>query len=70
MVPKQFFKISIFVVKICILIRDFLLIFENYSMRMLSICRNMSKRFYRTLRYEERIFAHAQPVVNVKSFYM
>ncbi len=32
-----FLKFKFFVVKICILIWDFLVIFENYSMRMLSI---------------------------------
>jgi hypothetical protein len=36
-VPRRFFQILIFIVEICILIRDFLVIFENYCMRMLSI---------------------------------
>ncbi len=51
--PKRFFKISI---SICILIWDFWVIFENYSMRMLSLRRNdlshtkhTRKRFHRTL---------------------
>ena len=30
-------KFLFFIVEICILIRDFCVIFENYSMRMLSI---------------------------------
>ncbi len=36
-VPRRFFQIWIFYRQICILIRDFWVIFENYSMRMLSI---------------------------------
>jgi hypothetical protein len=32
-----FLKIRFFIVEICILIRDFWVIIENYSMRMLSI---------------------------------
>ncbi len=35
-VPKRFFRIRFFIVEICILIWDFWLISENYSMRMLS----------------------------------
>ena len=36
-VPNGFSKFWFFIVKICILIRDFWVIFENYSMRVLSI---------------------------------
>ena len=35
-----FSKFLFFIVKICVLIRDFLVIFENYCMRMLSILGN------------------------------
>ncbi len=36
-VPRQFFNFFFFKGEICILIRDFWVIFENYRMRMLSI---------------------------------
>jgi hypothetical protein len=36
-VPRRFSKFWFFIVEICILIRDFWFIFENYFMRMLSI---------------------------------
>ncbi len=73
-----FSKFGFFVGEICILIRDFWVIFENYSMRMLSIRGN---DFYRMLSirgtdfiaswaYEERISAHAQPAVKCEHFYM
>ncbi len=64
-VPKRFFKILVFIVKICILIWDFWVIFENYSMRMLSIRGNDSIAY---LTYEEWNFVHAQPVVKCKQF--
>ncbi len=38
--PKRFSKFQFLLVKICILISDFWVIFENYSMRMLSISGN------------------------------
>ncbi len=51
-----FSKFQFFIVEICTLIRDFWVIFENYSMRMLSIRGNdflhtehTRKRFHRTL---------------------
>jgi hypothetical protein len=73
-----FSKFGFFIVEICILIRDFWVIFENYCMRMLSIRGN---DFYRMLSilgtdfiahwaYEERISAHAQPAVKCELFYM
>ncbi len=71
-VPRR----RLFIVKICILIWYFPVIFENYSMHMLSI---RILRFYRTLiirgnnfiahrANEERIFAYAQPAVKCEQF--
>ncbi len=58
-----FSKSRIFIVKICILICDFWVIFENYSMRMLSICGKIlshkertRKQFHRTLSIRETNF--------------
>ncbi len=70
----SFSKFWLFLVKICILIWYFWIIFENYSMCMLTW-----KLFYHTLSiwvndfiahwaYEERNFAHAQPAVNCEQF--
>ncbi len=66
-VPRRFFKIFIFIGEICILIRDFWVIFENYSMRMLSIRRTDFIAFWA---YEEQISAHAQPAVKCEHCYM
>jgi hypothetical protein len=52
---------------ICILIRDFWVIFENYSMRMLSI---RGTDFIACWAYEEQISAHSQPAVKCEHFYM
>jgi len=52
-----FSKFWFFIVEICILIRDFWVIFENYCMRMLSICGN---DFIAHWAYEKPIFVHAQ----------
>ncbi len=60
-----FSKFRFFVVEICILIGDFWVIFENHSMRMLSIRRN---DFIAHWAYEERIFAYAQPAVKCEQF--
>ncbi len=62
-----FSKFGFFIGEICILIRDFLVIFKNYSMRMLSICRN---NFIACWAYEEQISTHAQPAVKCEHFYM
>ncbi len=73
-----FSKFWFFIVEICILIRDFWVIFENDFMRMLSI---RGTDFYRMLgilgtdyiahwAYEERISAHAQPAVTCELFYI
>ncbi len=61
-VPKRFFKILIFFIgKICILIRDFWVIFEIYSMRMLSIRGN---DFIAHWAYEETISSHTEHTRN------
>ena len=62
-----FSKFGFFIGEICILIRDFWVIFENYSMRMLSIRGN---DFIAWWAYVERISAHAQPAVKCEHFYM
>ncbi len=62
-----FSKFGFFIGEICILIRDFWVIFENYSMRMLSI---RGKDFIACWAYEERISAHAQPAVKCEHFFM
>ncbi len=73
-----FSKFWFFIVEICILIRVFWVIFENYCMRMLSIRGN---DFYRMLSiletdfiahraYEEQISVHSQPAVKCELFYM
>ncbi len=60
-----FWKFRLFIVKICILIWYFWVFFENYSMRMLSIC---GTDFIAHWAYEERISAHAQPAVKCEQF--
>ncbi len=66
-VPRRFSKFKFFIVEIFFLIRYFWVIFENYSMHMLSIHK---KQFYRTLSirgkdfiahwaYAEGIFTYA-----------
>ncbi len=62
-----FSKFGFFIGEICILIRDFWVIFENYSMRMLSI---RGTDFIAWWVYEEQISAHAQPAVKCVHFYM
>ena len=62
-----FSKFWFFIGEICILIRDFWVIFENYSLRMLSI---RGTDFIACWAYEERISAHAQPAVKCEHFYM
>ncbi len=72
-VPRRFFKILIFIGEICILIRDFWVIFENYRMRM----QHMRKWFYRMLSirgtdfiahwaYWELISSHAEQCLKVE----
>ncbi len=63
----SFSKFGFFIGEICILIRDFWVIFENYSMRMLSMRGN---DFTACWAYEEQISAHAQPAVKCEHFYM
>ena len=60
-----FSKFWFFIGEIGILIRDFWVIFENYSMRMLSI---RGTDFIAHGAYEERISAHAQPAVKCEQF--
>jgi hypothetical protein len=60
-------KFWFFIGEICILIRDFWVVFENYSMHMLSIAGN---DFIVCWAYEERISAHAQPAVKCEHFDM
>ncbi len=73
-----FSKFGFFIFKICILSWDFLVIFENYSMRMLSICGN---DFIAHWAYEETISTYIEHTPNefsrmlsqrknVNSFYM
>ncbi len=62
-VPERFFKI--FFCQNFILIWDFWVIFENYSILRLSIRGN---DFIAHWAYEERFFAHAQPVVKCEQF--
>jgi hypothetical protein len=73
-----FSKFWIFIGEICILIRDFWVIFENYSM---VYAEHRRKRFYRMLSirgtdfiacwaFEERISTHAQPAVKCEYFYI
>ncbi len=77
-VPRGFSKFWFFIVKICILIRDFWDIFEIYCMRMLSIHGTdfiewvsiLGTDFIAHWAYEERISAHAQPAVKCELFYM
>ncbi len=57
---SRFFKISIFLVKICILIWYFWVIFENYSMHMLSIRGN---DFIAHWTYEEMISSHTEHTI-------
>ncbi len=75
---NSFSKFGFFIVEICILIWDFLVIFENYSMRMLSIRRN---DFIAHWAYVETISSHTEHTPNkfsrmlsqrknVNSFYM
>jgi len=56
-----FSKFRFFIVKICILIWDFWVIFENYSMRMLSIRGN---DFIAHWAYEETILSHTEHTRN------
>jgi hypothetical protein len=56
-----FSKFGFFIGKICILIRDFWVIFENYSMRMLSIRGN---DFIACWAYAEPISSHAEHTRN------
>ncbi len=63
---KGFSKFGFFIIKICILIRDFWVICENYSMRMLSIRGDFIAHwaYEETISshwaYAERIFGYAQ----------
>jgi hypothetical protein len=61
----DFWKFRLFIVKICILIWYFWVLFENYSMRMLSI---RGTDFIAHWAYKERISAHAQPAVKWEQF--
>ncbi len=56
-----FSKIQLFKVEICILIRDFWVILENYSMCMLSICGNDIIAHWA---YEETISSHTEHMLN------
>ncbi len=56
-----FSKFGFFICEICILIRDFWVIFENYSMRMLSIRGN---DFIACWAYAEPISSHAEHTSN------
>ncbi len=56
-----FSKFWFFIGEICILIRDFLVIFENYSMRMLSIRGN---DLFACWAYAEPISSHAEHTRN------
>ncbi len=56
-----FSKFGFFLVEICILIRDFWVIFKNYSMRMLSIRGN---DFIACWAYAEPISSHAEHTRN------
>ncbi len=56
-----FSKFWYFIVEICILIRDFWVIFENYFMRMLSIRRN---DFIACWAYYEPISSHTEHTRN------
>jgi hypothetical protein len=62
-----FSKFWFFIGEICLLIRDFWVILENYSMCMLSI---RGTDFIACWANEERISAHAQPAVKYEHFYM
>ncbi len=75
-----FSKFWFFIGEICILIRDFWVIFESYSMRI-AYAEHTQKRFYRMLSirgtnfiacwaYEVQISMHAQPAVKCEHFYM
>ncbi len=56
-----FSKLWFFIGEICILIRDFWVIFKNYSMRVLSI---RGTNFIACWAYEERISLHAEHTRN------
>ncbi len=58
---NSFSKIWFYIVEICILIRDFWLIFENYSMRMLSIRGN---DFIAHWAYKETISSRTEHMQN------
>jgi hypothetical protein len=58
---RRFFKVLIFYRRNCILIRDLWVIFENYSMCMLSIRGN---DFIACCAYEKRISSHAEHTRN------
>ncbi len=62
-----FSKFWFFIGEICILLKDFWVIFKNYSMRMLSIRGN---DFIACWAYSEPISAHAQPAAKCEHFYM
>ncbi len=75
-----FSKFWFFIGEIYILIRDFWVIFENYSRRMLSIRGNnffacwllsiCGTDFIACWAYEERSSAHAQPALKCEHWYM
>jgi hypothetical protein len=56
-----FSKFWFFIVEICILVRDFWVIFENYCLGMQRICGN---DFIACWAYEERISSHAEHMPN------
>ncbi len=62
-----FSKFGFFIVEICILIWDYWVICENYSMRMLSIREN---DFIAHWAYVETISSHTEHTPNEFSFYM
>ncbi len=73
----SFSKFLFFIVEICILIRDFWVIFENYCMRMLSIAETIlshaehtRNQFHRTLSIRGTNFHACQPAVKCELFYM
>ncbi len=61
----DFCKFRLFIVPICILILQFWVFLENYSICMLSI---RGTDFIAHWGYEERISAHAQPAVKCEQF--
>ncbi len=65
-----FSKFGFFIGEICILIRDFWVIFENYSMHNLHMLSIHGNDFITCWAYKEQISAHAQPAVKGEHFYM